>query len=301
MGKPAIGFIGVGTIGHWMARNILKGGYAVTVHDRNSQAASALAAHGAKTANSPAATAAASDITITMVPDAPDVEAVALGPQGIVETIKPGALYIDMSTIDPATSRKVGAAMRAKGVRMLDAPVARSVEEAKTGKLAIMVGGEAADLEEARPVLLTMGDTIVHAGPLGNGHALKLINNYISAGILALHAEALSFGIKSGLTLETIIALVGSTGAASAQLTRMQPVKSFVGDFSLGFMTRLACKDQRLALTMADQAGLRTPVGRGVYETMREACERGFAESDIASIVRLREEQAGVQVRLKGK
>jgi 3-hydroxyisobutyrate dehydrogenase-like beta-hydroxyacid dehydrogenase len=296
-----IGFIGVGTIGAPMARNLLKAGYPLVVHDHAKHATDGLAAEGASVLDSPAAIAAASDLTITMVPDAPDVEAVALGPDGIVQGIRPGAIYMDMSTVDPGTTRKVGAAIVAKGARMVDAPVARTVEDAKRGTLAIMVGGAPADVEAVRPVLDKLGNFIVHAGPLGNGHALKLVNNYLSAGILALHAEALSFGIKSGLTLEKIIELVASTGAASAQLTKMQPLKSFVGDFSLGFMTRLAAKDQRLAIAMARDAGVATPVGAGVFQALQETCARGFAEDDLASLVRVREAEAGVKVRYAGK
>lgn len=296
-----VGFIGVGTIGAPMARNILKAGYALTVLDTNPAATEAFARAGARVGASPAAVAAESDLTITMLPDSPDVEAVATGPDGIVAGIRPGTIYMDMSTIDPGTTRRVGAAIAAKGARMLDAPVARAVEDAERGTLAIMVGGEPGDVAAVRPVLDKLGNFIVHAGPLGNGHALKLVNNYISGGILALHAEALAFGMKTGLSLEKIVELVGNTGASSAQLLKIQHGKSFVGDFSRGFMTRLAVKDVRLALAMAKQAGVETPLGAGLYQSLQETCARGYATDDIASVVRLREEQAGIKVRYAGK
>lgn len=296
-----VGFIGVGTIGAPMARNILKGGHPLIVLDTNPQAVEALARAGASVGTSAAAVAAASDLTITMLPDSPDVEAVATGPEGIAAGIRPGTIYMDMSTIDPATTRRVGAAIRARGARMLDAPVARAVEDAERGTLAIMVGGEPDDVAAVRPVLDKLGNFIVHAGPLGNGAALKLVNNYLSAGILALHAEALSFGIKTGLSLETIVALVGNTGAASAQLLKIQHAKSFVGDFNRGFMTRLALKDIRLGLAMAAEAGVSTPLGVGLYAALQETCERGYATDDIASVVRVREGEAGVKVRYAGR
>lgn len=296
-----VGFVGVGTIGAPMARNLLRAGYPLLVADTNPDAAEALARAGARVSQSAAALAAASDLTITVLPDSPDVEAVATGAGGIAAGIRPGAIYMDMSTIDPGTTRRIGAVIRAKGARMVEAPVARTVEDAERGTLAIMVGGEPDDVAAVRPVLDKLGNFIVHAGPLGNGHALKLVNNYISAGILALHAEALSFGMKMGLSLEKIVELVGSTGASSAQLLKIQHAKSFVGDFSRGFMTRLAVKDIRLALAMAAEAGVSTPVGDALHRALQETCERGYALDDIASIVRVREAEAGVKVRYAGK
>jgi len=299
--KMTVGFIGVGTIGAPMARNIRKAGFPLIVCDSNASATDAFVRSGARAMTRAADVAAASDLVITMLPDSPDVEAVATGPGGIASGIRPGRIYMDMSTIDPGTTRRVAVAIRAVGARMLDAPVARAVEDAERGELAIMIGGAAADVAEVRPVLEAMGNYIVHAGPLGNGHALKLVNNYISAGILALHAEALAFGMKAGLSLETIVELVGSTGAASAHLLKIQPAKSFVGDFRRGFMTKLAAKDVRLALAMAKDAGVGTPVGLGLQVALRETCERGYDTDDISSVVRLREDEAAIKIRYAGK
>ena len=299
--KMTIGFIGIGTIGAPMARNIQKAGFPLIVCDSNASAMDAFVRGGVRAMRRPSEVAAASDIVITMLPDSPDVETVATGPDGIASAIRPGKIYMDMSTIDPGTTRRIAAAIQAAGARMVDAPVARAVEDAEKGTLAIMVGGELADVAEVRPVLDVMGNYIVHAGPLGNGHALKLVNNYVSAGILALHAEALAFGMKAGLSLEKIVELVGSTGASSAHLLKIQPVKSFVGDFRRGFMTRLAAKDVRLALAMAKDAGVGTPVGLGLQATLKETCDKGYDADDISSVVRLREEEAGVKIRYAGK
>ncbi len=299
--KMTIGFIGIGTIGAPMARNIQKAGFPLIVCDSNASAMDAFVRGGVRAMRRPSEVAAASDIVITMLPDSPDVETVATGPDGIASAIRPGKIYMDMSTIDPGTTRRIAAAIHAAGARMVDAPVARAVEDAEKGTLAIMVGGELADVAEVRPVLDVMGNYIVHAGPLGNGHALKLVNNYVSAGILALHAEALAFGMKAGLSLEKIVELVGSTGASSAHLLKIQPVKSFVGDFRRGFMTRLAAKDVRLALAMAKDAGVGTPVGLGLQASLKETCDKGYDADDISSVVRLREEEAGVKIRYAGK
>jgi 3-hydroxyisobutyrate dehydrogenase-like beta-hydroxyacid dehydrogenase len=297
-GKPKIGFIGLGMIGMPMARNIIKNGYEMWVYDLKSAAVEETVSAGARSSDSAANAAAESDVVITMVPDAPDVEKAALGAGGIIEGIRSGSIYMDMSTIDPGTTRRVGGAMKEKGVRMVDAPVARTVDEARAGKLAIMMGGAPEDVEEVMPILRCMGDTFTYCGPLGNGVALKLTNNYISAGILALHAEALAFGVKAGLKLEDIIKLVNSTFAGSRMLNELLPSKAFKGDFSPGFFTRLSRKDQRLGLTLAKEMGVDTPVGRGVYETLEKTCDAGYETDDLSSMLRIREKEAGIEVRL---
>lgn len=151
--KPRLGMVGLGTIGKPMALNLVKGGYPLTVFDLDQRAAADLVEEGAQARGTAAEVARASDVVITMVPDAPDVEKAALGPGGVVEGLAAGRLYVDMSTIDPATTRKVGAAMAARGIRMIDAPVGRSVDDAYAGTLAIMIGGEQADVDEAMPIL----------------------------------------------------------------------------------------------------------------------------------------------------
>lgn len=294
-----IGFVGIGTIGKPMALNIKKGGYELAVFDLDQRAVADLVEVGATGKASPAAVAEASDIVITMVPDAPDVEKAALGAGGVIEGLAPGGLYIDMSTVDPETTRKVGAAMAARGIRMIDAPVGRTVDNAYAGTLSIMVGGEAADVEEAMPVLRCMGTDITHCGPLGNGHAVKLVNNYISGGILALLSEGLTMGVKAGLTLETMLEVVGATFAASGVMTRMLPAKAFRGDFSPGFKTTLSHKDIRLGLGLATAAGLDAPVGHGVFTTLTRALEAGHGDEDFTSMIKVNEAKAGVEVRLK--
>jgi 3-hydroxyisobutyrate dehydrogenase-like beta-hydroxyacid dehydrogenase len=296
--KQKVGFVGIGTIGKPMALNVLKGGYALTVFDLNQAAVAELIAAGAKGAATPAEVARQSDVVITMVPDAPDVEKAALGPGGIIKGLRAGALYIDMSTSAPATTREVGAAMAAKGIRMVDAPVGRTVDNAYAGTLAIMMGGDPADVDEVRPILACMGDTFTYCGPLGNGHALKLVNNFISGGIVALLSEALAFGVKAGLTVETVMAGVGSTFARSGILMEVLPAKAFKGDFAPGFMTRLSHKDLRLALELAEAAGLDAPVGRGVFETLQRTLDAGYERDDFTSMLRVNEAKAGVEVRL---
>jgi 4-hydroxybutyrate dehydrogenase / sulfolactaldehyde 3-reductase len=294
-----IGFVGLGTIGKPMASNLAKKGYKLRVFDLNQSAVADLVALGAEGRATAAAVAAECDALITMLPDAPDVEKAVLGQGGIIEGLRPGSVYIDMSTIDPGTSRKVAAALAERGVAMVDAPVARTVDHARAGTLAIMTGGAPEDVEAVMPILRCMGDTFTYCGRSGNGHAMKLVNNYISAGIMALHCEALVFGAKAGLTLETMSQLLMSTLAGSRQLGEYLPSKPLKGDFSPGFFTRLSRKDQRLALQLAADMGVDTPVGRGVLTALEQACAAGYDTDDFASVLRVREHEAGIEVRVR--
>ena len=298
--RPTVGFIGLGTIGRPIATTIRRAGYPLVVFDPDQRAMGHLIELGATGRATPAEVAAASDVVVTMVPDAPDVERAALGEGGIVEGIRPGSLYMDMSTIDPATTRRVGAAIALRGARMVDCPVGRTVDHAWRGELAIMMGGDPKDVEEVRPILERVGDSLTYCGPLGNGSAMKLVNNFISAGNLAILSEALAFGVRAGLKLETIMELVGSTYAGGGMLTGMLPARAFRGDFTPGFMTRLSHKDQRLALTLAEAAGLDAPVGRAVFETLGRTLAAGYDRDDFTSMLRVNEAKAGVKVRLAG-
>ena len=191
-----------------------------------------MVAAGASGAGSIAEAVAGADVVITMLPDAPDVERAALGAGGILEHIGQDAIYVDMSTIDPATTRRVGERFAARGVRMIDAPVTRSVAQAITGNLALLIGGEVATFEAVRPVLACMADTMTHCGALGNGAAMKLVNNFMSAGIVALMSEAMSMGVKAGLTLELMIDASSKTGTRNFMLQEYLPAHAFVGNFA---------------------------------------------------------------------
>lgn len=293
-----VGFIGLGTIGEPMAANLLAKGFPLAVFDLDQSRTALLTARGARGRGTPAAVAAGADLVVTMVPEPADVLKAALEPGGIIEGLRPGGLYVDMSTSDPVVTRRIGAAMAARGIRMVDAPVARTVENARAGTLSIMTGGEPADVEAAMPVLRAMGDTFTYCGPLGNAHALKLVNNYVAAGVMSLLCEALAMGVKAGLRLETIIELVQGTYAGTRQLGEVFPRKPLRGDFTPGFFTRLSRKDQRLALGLARAMGVDAPVGRGVLEALESACEAGFATDDFSSVLRVREREAGIEVRL---
>ena len=296
-----VGFVGVGVMGAPIARNILKGGFPLAVYDVDGAATDRLVAAGAARAESPAAVTAASDVVITMVPDAPDVERAALGPDGILAGAHPGLIYVDMSTIDPVTTRRVGAAMAARGVRMIDCPVGRTTAHAEAGRLLLMLGGDPQDIETVRPILACTADTFIYCGPLGNGSATKVVNNYLGMSIAAAAAETLALGVRAGLSVEHMLDVFRATMAANAQVDQVMRAKALADDFTPGFMVRLGHKDLRLALDMARAYGVRTPVGSAAFDAYGEACRQGLEREDVTSILRLREGEAGVRVRLSGR
>jgi 4-hydroxybutyrate dehydrogenase/sulfolactaldehyde 3-reductase len=295
-----VGFIGLGIMGGPMAANILKRGHALVVHDIDAGAVGRLAKLGASTADSPAAVAATSDVVITMLPDAPDVERAALGPHGILAGIRPGATMIDMSTSAPETTRKIGTALAAKGCHMVDSPVGKTAEHAVSGTLTLMVGGDADAVARVRPVLDCMGTDFFHCGALGNGHAMKAVNNLLATVLVAANAEVLAAGMKAGLTLATMTSVMQKTMAWNSQLAVAFPTRPLKGDFAPGFMLKLAHKDCRIALEMIDAMGLDAPVGRATLAACREGMDAGYATNDVGVLVKLREDKAGVKIRAGG-
>jgi 4-hydroxybutyrate dehydrogenase / sulfolactaldehyde 3-reductase len=293
-----VGFIGLGTMGAPMARNIMKKGHRLIVTDAQKAAVAALVAEGATAAATPREVAAASEIVISMLPDAPDVERVALGPDGIVEGIKPGAVYIDMSTIDPATTLRVALAIAHKGAFMIDSPVGKTADAAVAGTLTLMVGGRSDIIARCRPVLDCMGTDFFHCGDLGSGQTMKLINNLLATAIMEASVEALVTGTKSGLTFDTMMSVFRTTMAWNNALAISMPKRPLAGDFTPGFMMKLAHKDCRLALKMIDALGVAAPVGRAALASLEEGMQRGLADDDVGALLKLREEGAGVQVRL---
>jgi 3-hydroxyisobutyrate dehydrogenase-like beta-hydroxyacid dehydrogenase len=293
-----VGFIGLGTMGGPMARNVLNKGHRLVVYDTQPAAVAALVQAGARAAATPKEVAAASDVVITMLPDAPDVERVASGADGIAEGIKRGAVYIDMSTIDPGTTRRVGAVIAARGASMIDSPVGKTADAAVTGTLTLMVGGPADVVARCRPVLDCMGTDFFHCGELGAGQTVKLINNLLATAIAEASIEALVTGTKSGITLDTMLSVFKTTMAWNSQLAVAMPKRPLSGDFKPGFMMKLAHKDCRLALAMVEGLGVSAPVGRAALASLEEGLGRGLSDDDVGALLKLREEAVGVQVRL---
>jgi len=293
-----VGFIGLGTMGGPMAMNVLKKGHRLTVYDISDKAVAALTAAGAAAAPSPRAVAAASEVVITMVPDAPDVERAALGRDGIIEGIRPGAVYVDMSTIDPQTTQRVGAKIAAKGAHMIDSPVGKTAEHAVAGTLTLMVGGPAEVIARVRPILDCMGTDFFHCGALGMGEAMKLANNLLATTLLEATSEALTVGAKSGLTLDTMLSVMKTTMAWNNQLAIAMQARALKGDFKPGFMLKLAHKDCRLALQMNRDLGLAATVGHATLAALDDGLAKGAGDNDVGVLLKLREAEAGVEVRL---
>ena len=293
-----VGFVGLGTMGGPMARNLLKKGHSLVVFDVVPSSVKALVDAGAKAAATPKDVAAASEMVITMLPDAPDVERAVLGADGVAAGIRPGSVYIDMSTIDPATTLRVGAAIAAKGASMIDSPVGKTADAAVAGTLTLMVGGPDDVVARCRPVLECMGTDFFHCGALGAGQTMKLLNNLLAQTIGTANVETLVAGVKAGITLDTMMAVLRTTMAWNQQLGVAMTKRSLAGDFKPGFMTKLAHKDCRLALSMIDSLGLRSPVTHATMTALDDAMRGGIADDDVGAMLKLREEAAGVKVRL---
>ena len=292
-----VGFIGLGVMGAPMAENIVKGGHELTVYDRSPEAIARLVKAGAKAAATPREVGAASDIVVTMLPEPQHVEQVVLGADGVAEGLREGGIVIEMSTIDPGTSRRVGDALRQRGMELVDSPVGKTSEHAVTGTLTLMVGGNQPAIDRAMPVLKCMGTDTYFCGGPGTGHAMKITNNLLATTIMVANTEALAIGIKAGLTLELMQEVMRTTMAWNQQFAVAMPKKAFLGDDSPGFAVRLACKDVRLACDLAEQQGFRAEVGRAAQRTMEQAIERQLGDRDTAVLMKIREEQLGIEVR----
>lgn len=293
-----VGFIGLGIMGEPMARNVMKGGHRLAVFDLKQEAVKRLVSEGAIAASSPREVAANSEVVVTMLPDAPDVERVALGADGLIHGLKAGSVYIDMSTIDPGTSRRVGAELAKKGVEMVDSPVGKTAEHAVKGTLTLMVGGRPETIARVRPILDCMGTDFFHCGELGAGHAMKIANNLLATTLLAANAEVLAAGIKAGLTLDVMLSVMKTTMAWNNQLAIAMPARPLKGDFEPGFMLRLAHKDCRLALSMIHALGVHSPVGEATLAACQKGLNDGLGAKDVGVLLKMREDEAGVAVRM---
>jgi 4-hydroxybutyrate dehydrogenase/sulfolactaldehyde 3-reductase len=279
-----VAFIGLGTMGRPMALNIVRRGLSVRAFDILPEAVDALAAAGATPATSPADAARGADVVITMLPNSSHVEEAVFGPAGVAEGIGQGALYIDMSTIAPATTDAIARRLAGRGVAMVDAPVGRQQQHAVEGKLLIMVGGGEGDVARARPILDCMGDTIIHCGPVGSGARMKLVNNFMSITLNATTAEALALAEASGLDVELARKVMLGTVAGTGHMGTTYPAKVLKGDLSPGFMIDLALKDLRLALDLGQAVGLGLDTGRTAEKAYVEATQAGHGRHDWTAL-----------------
>ncbi len=293
--NESIGFIGLGIMGGAMAANVLRAGYDLTVWNRTPGRITPLAEAGAAVAANPADLAARSDVIITCVSDTPDVEAVILGPGGVIEGARPGALVIDCSTISPEATRNIAARLKQKGVHLLDAPVSGGSEGAAKGTLSIMLGGEADQVARAMPVLQAMGKTITHVGGQGAGQMAKLVNQVLVVVTMQGVAEALLLAQAGGLDLERTLAAVGGGAAGSWMLNNRGP-QVIRRDWRPGFTVDLQQKDLRLVLEAADELGIPLPSTALVFQFYRTLQQQGLGGEGNHALAKALEHLAGREI-----
>jgi 2-hydroxy-3-oxopropionate reductase len=288
-----IGFIGLGIMGKPMVRNLLKAGYPVVVYNRSPEPTQELATEGARVAQSPREVASQVDVLITCVSDSPDVEAVVLGQDGAIAGIRTGMLYIDMSTIAPATARRVYTALQAKGVSALDAPVSGGDIGARQGTLSIMVGGDEAAFQRALPILQVMGKNIVHVGAAGAGQVTKACNQIVVALSVQAVAEAFTLAKKSGVDPAKVReALLG--GFAQSRVLEVHGKRMLEGDFAPGFKLNLFRKDMNIVLQTGRELKLPLFGAAHAAELMDALLSQGRGELDYVSLVSLYELLSGI-------
>ena len=285
-----IGFIGTGTMGRPMLANLVKKGFSVTAYDVVPAALESAVNAGATAAASAADAAKGADLVVTMLPSSSHVESAYLGKGGVLEGVASGKLCTDMSTIDPAVSRRVAEALKAKNVRFIDAPVSGGVPRATDGTLAIMIGGDGRDVEEARPALAAMGANLIHVGPVGAGEVAKLCNNLI-AGVSAVAVSeafriAEGFGIDQKILTEVISKSSGNTWVMGAAhpVPGMMATAPSSRDYEPGFMTDLMAKDLALAVNAARQLRIPVVVSPAAQQVLRLASSHGLGRKDFTSI-----------------
>jgi 3-hydroxyisobutyrate dehydrogenase len=294
-----IGFIGLGNMGGPMALNLIKAGHRLIVHDVRREAAAPHLQAGAKWTDSPAAVARESELILTSLPGPREVEAVALGANGIVHGAMAGTIYADLSTGSPTVMRKLHAAFKDRGVHVLDAPVSGGVWGAQRGTLQVMVGGDEAIFNEVKDVLKGVGDKVGYMGAIGSGTIAKLVHNMISIAARSLVAEGFTLGVKAGVKPEALLeAIRGASFGQGLMLSQMIPNVIFTGNFdTVRFALKLARKDIGLATELAREYDVPMPMATVAEQIMIEALARGWGDKDSTAPWMLQEEAAGVVVR----
>jgi 2-hydroxy-3-oxopropionate reductase len=279
-----VGYIGLGLMGKSIARNIGKAGFPLVVHNRSRAAVDELVAEGAQAAASPAELAAQVDVVFTNLPDSPDVERVALGPGGILEGAHPGLVFVDNSTILPASARKIAEALAAKGVASLDAPVSGGDIGARNGTLAIMVGGPAEALETVRPVFQAMGKSITHVGESGAGQIAKAANQIMVAAQMVAMGELLVFARKAGADPKKVVEAIKG-GAAQCWTLDVKPPRLWEGNRTPGFKAHMQAKDLHIVLESAREYGIPLPSAAVHAQLFNAMLQMGMGELDNSAVV----------------
>jgi 3-hydroxyisobutyrate dehydrogenase-like beta-hydroxyacid dehydrogenase len=292
-----VGLIGAGLMGHGIGKNIVTKGYPLTVlAHRNRAPIDDLIARGAKEAKSPRAVAEASDVVVICVTGSPEVETVILGKDGVIEGTRANTIVMDCSTAEPGSTRKLAAAIAEKGGRFADAPLVRTPKEAEEGKLGVMTGGDEATLTELRPIIECFADTIVHAGPLGAGHTLKLVNNFIAIATAGAVAEGIAAALKAGVGMQALNDIVMAGGAKSVMFERLIKVALADDDSMAKFAIKNARKDMRYYTNFTETMPFVSYIAETMHQTLVLAANRGYDEKYIGRLVNMMAELNGVKV-----
>ena len=285
-GKQRVGFVGVGLMGHGIAKNLVAKGYPLTVlAHRNRKPVEDLMARGATEARSAAELAGKSDVIFLCVTGSPQVEDAMFRADGLLAGLRPGTIVADCSTADPTSTLKVAAAVAEKGGRFVDTPLTRTPKEAEEGRLVVMAGGDAATLDEIRPLLGAFAETVIHAGPVGAGHKVKLINNFIALGGAALIAEAVCAAIKVGVDLKALAEVVTGGGGDSVMFRRFAKYFLEGDDSSLRFVIDNACKDLRYYTHMAETAPTTAFLAEAAHQTYVMASNLGHGDKFVLRLL----------------
>lgn len=290
-----VGYIGLGLMGKSMARNILKAGFPLVVHNRSQESVNELVAEGATRADSPKEVAEQVDVVFTNLPDSPDVELVALGENGIIEGAHKGLIFVDNSTIKPASARMIAEKLSAKNMFALDAPVSGGDIGAKNGTLTIMVGGDASALEKVMPVFQSMGKTITHVGEAGAGQVAKAANQIMVAAQMVAMGELLVFSKKAGVDPQKVVEAI-KAGAAQCWTLDVKPPRLFNGNREPGFKAYMQLKDLGIVLDTAKEYDIPVSGAEANTNLFQQMIDDGMGELDNSAVVGVIEKMAGVEI-----
>lgn len=288
-----IGYIGLGLMGKSIARNLLKAGFPLVVHNRSRAAVAELVAEGAAEAFSPAEVAARVDVVFTNLPDSPDVESVVLAEDGILQAARPGLIFVDNSTIKPESARRLAEKLAEKGCAALDAPVSGGDIGAKNGTLAIMVGGESAALETVMPVFLAMGKSVTHVGGAGAGQVAKAANQIMVAAQMVALGELLVFSQKAGVDPQKVVEAIRG-GAAQCWTLDVKPPRLFAGNRAPGFKAHMQAKDLNIVLESARAYGVPLPATAENAQLFNAMLQMGLGDLDNSAVIGVLESLAGL-------
>jgi len=297
-----VGFIGLGRMGNNMVRNLAQKGHQVTIYDIRPDIVAQLSEElNVTAAKSIAEAVRGAEVVGTSLPGPKEVEPVALGPGGLLESMQPGTTYVDLSTNSPSVVRKVAAELAKKGVNMLDAPVSGGVTGAEQGNLAIMVGGDKAVFEKMKPFLESIGaaDKINHCGDIGAGDVVKLCNNLVGIAVPVISAEVLTLGVKAGVDLKTLVEVIGVSTGSNRWITGTFPRTVFRRQFEPAFFSAaLSSKDTHLALDLAREVGVEMGMGSIVGREFEYVLDQGWGDLNFDAVVRAQEDRTGIQLSL---